>query len=99
MPPQWSFRRLQRGERLFLRAHDRGRFIRLICETCSNKNRISKHRYEVVRFKQTLVAGTFTSPGTAPGLALDVSGRCAHQTVAGNEVMVEERQRLVGSQR
>src|SRR4030095_4202438 len=86
-------------ECLFFGPHDRRTLVRLIRQLRSCEHGGPQHGHEIARLKQPVLTCPPAALRSAAGLPRDVAGRCADQTIAGNETMVEKRQRLVGTER
>src|SRR4030095_5732061 len=86
-------------EGFFFGSDDRRAFVRLIRELRSCDHGGPQHGHEIARLKESVLACPLAALRSAAWLTRNVAGRCANQTVAGNETMVEKRQRLVGGER
>ena len=90
---------MERGKRLLLCAHNRGRFVLLIGELRARLYGMTKHRREVSDIKETFFAWPLPACLASAWLTPHVGRRCADEAVARDKPMIEKRQRLVRSER
>jgi hypothetical protein len=90
---------LKGGERLFLCTNDRRGFIRLTRDLYARLDDVAERGREVAGVKKRQGLRAHRPRASTPRLAPDIIQAGADQAVAGNQPVIQERERFVGSKR
>src|SRR5258705_2159984 len=97
--PEWAVPSLEGRQRLFLCANDCRGFIRLIRDLNTRVYNVLQRGRELGCFEKRQWLYERRTRAAPPRLAPDVIQRGADQAVAGNQPMIQERERLVCGKR